>query len=373
MFARDIRRHPSLQNLAMADARLDSPAVLGALIDAAIACGLKGLTFVECGLGPQSAVQLARLLCDAPRLSAVLSIQDDLFDEASSSIFAVALRASLLTCEQHHFAHAVFEGQQYFGALRATWCCHLFVQIIRCAFWHWWTIRVNMSARTFCGKVIPCSSKLRHFGCATVKQPLARHLCSSHPRSPSSPPLRRWARAIRRRSTRWATCCKLRRSLLRPPARRTQPPKRCCKERSTKLSPRAAAAAGRRRCAGGRGRVPAGAQPGGGGSLRRAVRFAARGRLRRRVRTRAADGRRVTSGQRDGAMRGAVQLRVRVRAVARCGAAGGGCGRAGAAGGGGGDERRGDTRRRGPGSAAGAVTLETRCQVIHSWNAYMTA
>ena len=45
---------------------VDTPAVLGALVDAAIACGLTSLRFCECELGPQSATHIARLLRKAP-------------------------------------------------------------------------------------------------------------------------------------------------------------------------------------------------------------------------------------------------------------------------------------------------------------------
>ena len=89
---------PSLQELGIWATPVDTPAVLGALVDAAIACGLSGLYFVGCKLGPQSAAHLARLLCDAPRLSTSLIDGDDvLLDRASVAIFAPAVRNSLLT------------------------------------------------------------------------------------------------------------------------------------------------------------------------------------------------------------------------------------------------------------------------------------
>ena len=95
--ARDLRLHPFLQELGIYDVALRTPAVLGALVDAVIACGLTAVHFTSCFLGPQSATHLARLLRDAPRLLTLFIEGDDLFDAASSPIFAAALRTSSLT------------------------------------------------------------------------------------------------------------------------------------------------------------------------------------------------------------------------------------------------------------------------------------
>ena len=76
-----IRHHP-LEELNIRDTPLGTPAVLGALVDAAISCGLTCLYIVNCELGPQSATHLARLLRDAPRLSTLLIEGDRMFDLA---------------------------------------------------------------------------------------------------------------------------------------------------------------------------------------------------------------------------------------------------------------------------------------------------
>ena len=95
--ARGLCLHPSLQELGILDIPFDTPAVLGALVDAVIACGLSAMRFSDCSLGPQSAPHLARLLRDAPRLQTLLIDGDDLFDAARVRIFAAALRATSLT------------------------------------------------------------------------------------------------------------------------------------------------------------------------------------------------------------------------------------------------------------------------------------
>ena len=87
---------PSLQLLGLTKTPLDTPAVLGALVDAAIAFGFTGLYIADCKLGPQSASHLSRLLHDAPRLSTLLIDSDHVFDAASAPVLALALRTSSL-------------------------------------------------------------------------------------------------------------------------------------------------------------------------------------------------------------------------------------------------------------------------------------
>ena len=103
--AHDIRLHPSLQELGMERFSLHNAADLGAIVDAAIACGLTGFSFVDCVFGPnaQSATQFIRLLRDAPHLLTLL-IEDlsnggsaCLFDAIHGPTLAAALRASSLT------------------------------------------------------------------------------------------------------------------------------------------------------------------------------------------------------------------------------------------------------------------------------------
>ena len=98
LHARDVRLHPFLKELSMADTPLRTPTVLGALVDAVSACGLIGLSLgPQCELGTQSATHLARLLRDAPHLSTLLIDDDALIDVASSPVLAAALRASSLS------------------------------------------------------------------------------------------------------------------------------------------------------------------------------------------------------------------------------------------------------------------------------------
>ena len=95
--ARALRLSPSIQELGIRSTQLDTSAALGALVDAVIACGLTGLWFYNCVLGPQSAAHLARLLRDAPRLTTLLiSFDGTLFDVDSVSVLAAALRVSSL-------------------------------------------------------------------------------------------------------------------------------------------------------------------------------------------------------------------------------------------------------------------------------------
>ena len=93
-----IRQHSSLRELGLSNTRLGTSGALGALVDAAIECGLTGLRFSNCAMGPtfcpHSAVHLARLLRDAPRLSTLLIDTDSIFDPTSTSVLAAALRAS---------------------------------------------------------------------------------------------------------------------------------------------------------------------------------------------------------------------------------------------------------------------------------------
>lgn len=95
--AHPLRLHPSLQELGIKDTPLDTPAVLGALVDAAIGHGLTGFFCSECELGPLAATHLARLLRDAPRLSALLLHIDSLCEAASAPVLASALRVSSLS------------------------------------------------------------------------------------------------------------------------------------------------------------------------------------------------------------------------------------------------------------------------------------
>ena len=94
LLARDIRQHPSLREVGFFHTRFDTPVALGELVDVAIACGLTGLQFAACAMGPQSGTHLARLLRDAPRMSSLLIEANDNFDAACIPAFAAALSAS---------------------------------------------------------------------------------------------------------------------------------------------------------------------------------------------------------------------------------------------------------------------------------------
>ena len=99
LLAREIRLHPSLEELVIWNTPLNTPAVLGAIADATIACDWSSsLSFSVCNLGPQSATYFARML---PHLSMLLIENDEndepLFDAASRDVWAAALRLSSLT------------------------------------------------------------------------------------------------------------------------------------------------------------------------------------------------------------------------------------------------------------------------------------
>ena len=99
LLATKIRVQPSLEKLSIDHTPLDTPAAVGALVDAVVACGLTG--FILCRPGPQSAMHLARLLRDTPRLSTLLLLSVvNLF--ASGSVLAAALRSSRLTVLHLH-------------------------------------------------------------------------------------------------------------------------------------------------------------------------------------------------------------------------------------------------------------------------------
>ena len=95
--ASELHLQPSLRELGLWETPLNTPAALGAVVDAAAACGLTSLYLWYCHLGPPSAARLTRMLRDAPRLSTLLICGDGgLFDAASAALWAATLRASSL-------------------------------------------------------------------------------------------------------------------------------------------------------------------------------------------------------------------------------------------------------------------------------------
>jgi hypothetical protein len=96
--AADVPAHASLQELHLVGAPLDAPAVLDAVVEAALACRLPILELLVCDLSPASAPALARLLGGSALTTLVIYASDDpddqLLDEPAAVLLGDALRAN---------------------------------------------------------------------------------------------------------------------------------------------------------------------------------------------------------------------------------------------------------------------------------------
>jgi hypothetical protein len=93
-FAADVTAHASLVGLTLEGAPLGTPAALDAVVDAALVRRLQHVELYDCGLSPESAPALARLL-GGGALTALDCWHMQLADElGSAAVLAAALRAS---------------------------------------------------------------------------------------------------------------------------------------------------------------------------------------------------------------------------------------------------------------------------------------
>jgi hypothetical protein len=93
--AADVTSHPSLSDLFLVGAPLDTPAALNATVAAALANGFSSLTLASCRLSPASAPALARLLgSGALRLLCIVNDERPLLDAAAAAVLGDALRAN---------------------------------------------------------------------------------------------------------------------------------------------------------------------------------------------------------------------------------------------------------------------------------------
>jgi hypothetical protein len=92
-FAADVAAHASLTGLTLEEAPLDTPAALDAVVDAALARRMQRVGLWDCGLSPESAPALARLL-DGGALTTLECWHMDALDAPAARVLAAALRAS---------------------------------------------------------------------------------------------------------------------------------------------------------------------------------------------------------------------------------------------------------------------------------------
>jgi hypothetical protein len=93
--AEDVTAHPSVVDLSLIHAPLDTPAALDAIVDVALANRFSGLGLAACSLSPASAPALARLLGGGSLRSLfVPNSNAPLLDAAAAVVLADALRAN---------------------------------------------------------------------------------------------------------------------------------------------------------------------------------------------------------------------------------------------------------------------------------------
>jgi hypothetical protein len=93
--AEDLAAHPSVVDLYLTSAALDTPAALDAVVAVALANRFSALMLAGCGLTPASVPALARLLgSDALRSLSILNRDAPLLDAAAAQVLGDALRAN---------------------------------------------------------------------------------------------------------------------------------------------------------------------------------------------------------------------------------------------------------------------------------------
>jgi hypothetical protein len=93
-FAADAAAHASVCALEVRYARLDTPAAVDAIVDAALARRMHTVVLERCNLSPASALALARLLGSGALTTLTCMSIGDLLDEPAATALAAALRAN---------------------------------------------------------------------------------------------------------------------------------------------------------------------------------------------------------------------------------------------------------------------------------------
>jgi hypothetical protein len=127
-----IRGHNSLKGVCLQDVSLDTPAVLSAVVEAALERRLVRISFRRCKLSPASAPALARLL-GSTALTRLIIIGGDgreLLDAGAAALFADALRANATLCYLTLFSVDVWRDANVGAAVMGALVAHPSLQLI---------------------------------------------------------------------------------------------------------------------------------------------------------------------------------------------------------------------------------------------------